>query len=120
MDYKELIPGAVGSVFNAYIGHPFDTVRVRLQNVNNNYSSPLNCVTDTYKTEGTKGFFRGATSSLWEIMAESSVVFASNEILKQKIYGVDRKTPPDIYTGYDDGVLIRICINPSVVSIRDN
>jgi hypothetical protein len=85
----DFLPGAVGAMFNTYLGHPFDTIRVRMQNINNRYVSSINCLKSTYRNEGFFGIYRGSTASLCSIMAESSVVFATNKFLKQNIYGIE-------------------------------
>ena len=30
---KDMMPGLIGGIFNTYIGQPFDTVRVKMQDV---------------------------------------------------------------------------------------
>lgn len=116
INYKELLPGTVGAVFNTYFAHPFDTIRVKMQNINSSYESSFTCFKNTYKNGGTRGIFSGVTLSLYGTIAESSVVFASNEYLKQNFYGVDRKTPltlyQDMYIGSMSGLLATIVSCP--------
>lgn len=89
--FVNLLPGTIGAVLNAYVGHPFDTVRVRMQNVNGFYGSASECFIQTLKAEGIYGIFKGFTSSLCGIMAESSVVFCVNELIKRNLYNSTTK-----------------------------
>lgn len=57
MSIKEFIPGTVGSIFNVYIGHPFDTIKVRMQDINSLYKSPMDSLYNTIRSEGIKGFY---------------------------------------------------------------
>jgi len=86
MSIKDFIPGTIGSIFNVYIGHPFDTIKVRMQDINSLYNSPMNCLYNTIKNEGIKGLYKGSTYSLYATMAENSVVFGINGYLKKYVY----------------------------------
>jgi hypothetical protein len=93
------IPSVVGAFFNTYAGHPFDTVRVRLQDVNTKYKSSFGCLTKTIKYEGIRGLFKGSISSLYGAIAENIVVFGVNEFIKREFYYVNTKT--SIHIGHD-------------------
>eukprot|EP00520_Triparma_pacifica_P004397 CAMPEP_0118637786 /NCGR_PEP_ID=MMETSP0785-20121206/3337_1 /TAXON_ID=91992 /ORGANISM="Bolidomonas pacifica, Strain CCMP 1866" /LENGTH=285 /DNA_ID=CAMNT_0006528993 /DNA_START=278 /DNA_END=1134 /DNA_ORIENTATION=- len=62
------IAGVLGGVTVTLIGHPFDTVKVRLQTQPTGpdalYKNTLDCVKKTYKGEGFSGFYAGVGSPL--------------------------------------------------------
>lgn len=93
------LPSVVGALFNTYAGHPFDTIRVRLQDINTKYKSSLNCLTSTIKYEGVSGLFKGSVSSLYGAIAENIVVFGVNEFIKREYYFANTKT--SIALGHD-------------------
>lgn len=85
-------PGIVGAFCNTYVGHPFDTIRVRMQNISTPHKTTMDCFKSTIMNEGYKGLFKGSTSSLCASMAENSVVFGVNEVIKRKFYNSGTKT----------------------------
>jgi hypothetical protein len=80
---QKFIPGAIGAVFNSVVGHPFDTVRVRLQDINSKHSNTFLCMKHIYKTYGIRGFFKGFVPSTLGLMSETSTVFATNIIIRE-------------------------------------
>lgn len=88
---KDFLPGIIGGILNTYAGHPFDTVRVRMQNINNRHNGFMDCFRKTYKHEGIRGIYKGATVSTLGLMAENSIVFAVNENLKKRLHNVNGK-----------------------------
>ena len=62
------IAGVLGGVTVTFVGHPFDTVKVRLQTQPTGrdalYTNTLDCVKKTYKGEGFSGFYAGVGSPL--------------------------------------------------------
>lgn len=64
---KDTIAGTCGGVVVTLVGHPFDTVKVRLQTQsasNPTYSGAIDCVKKTLKWEGLGGLYKGVTSPL--------------------------------------------------------
>ena len=58
----ELLPGIVHGVVLTYTSHPMDTVKTRLQT--GMYSSTRDCMRNTFKQEGIRGLYRGASMPL--------------------------------------------------------
>lgn len=62
------IAGVLGGVTVTLVGHPFDTIKVRLQTqpIGSDalYKNTLDCVKKTYKGEGFSGFYAGVGSPL--------------------------------------------------------
>ncbi|XP_019071710.1 mitochondrial arginine transporter BAC1-like isoform X2 [Solanum lycopersicum] len=78
--YKEYVAGLMAGIAIVITGHPFDTVKVKLQKHNTEargikYKNGLHCAARILKTEGVKGLYRGATSSFIGMAFESSLVF---------------------------------------------
>ncbi|KAL1327168.1 hypothetical protein HN51_037255 [Arachis hypogaea] len=90
--YKEYVAGLIAGVATVAIGHPFDTVKVKLQKHNTGqhvvrYRSGLHCTTRILKTEGIKGLYRGATSSFLGMAFESSLLFGIYSQTKLALQG---------------------------------
>ncbi|VBB18214.1 hypothetical protein YASMINEVIRUS_677 [Yasminevirus sp. GU-2018] len=104
-----LASGTVGAVLNTYVGHPFDTVRVRMQKIDTSYNSATACLKHTYKTEGVSGLFRGVVPSLYCAVAENSVVFSVNEVLKRYVYNTGTKTSLSLHQDMLIGSVSGLC-----------
>ncbi|KAL6992535.1 Mitochondrial arginine transporter bac1 [Sarracenia purpurea var. burkii] len=90
--YKDYLAGLLAGVATVVTGHPFDTVKVKLQKHNTDaqtmkYRSGLHCTARILKTEGVKGLYRGATSSFVGITFESSLIFGIYSQTKQSLEG---------------------------------
>ncbi|XP_052180757.1 mitochondrial arginine transporter BAC1 isoform X2 [Diospyros lotus] len=90
--YKDYVAGLIAGVATVIIGHPFDTVKVKLQKHNTDaygikYRSGLHCTARILKTEGVKGLYRGATSSFVGMAFESSLLFGIYSQTKQLLEG---------------------------------
>jgi solute carrier family 25 carnitine/acylcarnitine transporter 20/29 len=58
-------------VLTQAVGHPFDTVKVRLQTSNvSQFKGPVDCLMQTVRLEGFAGLYKGATPPLvgWMFM----------------------------------------------------
>ncbi|CAL0331385.1 unnamed protein product [Lupinus luteus] len=97
--YKEYVAGLLAGVSTVAIGHPFDTVKVKLQKHNTEahgiqYRSSLHCTARILKTEGIKGLYRGATSSFVGMAFESSLLFGIYSQTKQSLQGAEQSGEP--------------------------
>jgi len=64
---KDTVAGTCGGIVVTLVGHPFDTVKVRLQtqsSSNPTYSGAIDCVKKTLQWEGLGGLYKGVTSPL--------------------------------------------------------
>lgn len=64
---RNVLAGTCGGVAVVFVGHPFDTVKVRLQMQPVNqplYSGMLDCVVKTVRGEGIGGLYKGVTSPI--------------------------------------------------------
>jgi solute carrier family 25 (mitochondrial carnitine/acylcarnitine transporter), member 20/29 len=63
---------------NAAVGHPFDTIKVRLQtSPSSQFRGPLQCLLQTVRNEGIAGLYKGATPPLVGWMFMDSVMLGS-------------------------------------------
>lgn len=65
---------AANAIDYAKVGHPFDTIKVRLQTADKSqFSGPIRCVVQTARNEGVSGFYKGVTPPLVGWMAMDSM-----------------------------------------------
>lgn len=70
------ISGLVGGFCGAYVGQPFDTIKVRLQVKPEVYNNSIRkCVTDMLRTEGVLSFWKGVSAPLTGMVAINGIVF---------------------------------------------
>ncbi|CAI9261672.1 unnamed protein product [Lactuca saligna] len=98
--YKHYVAGLISGVSMVIVGHPFDTVKVKLQKHNTDangfkYRSGFHCTTRILKTEGIKGLYRGATPSFVGMAFESSLLFGIYSQTKQALQGGDHNRKPE-------------------------
>lgn len=67
--YVGFAAGMLSGATKLVVGHPFDTIKVRMQ-TNTSFKGPLDCLWTTVKNEGVRGLYKGATPPLvgWTIM----------------------------------------------------
>uniref|UniRef100_A0A3Q1IX10 Uncharacterized protein n=1 Tax=Anabas testudineus TaxID=64144 RepID=A0A3Q1IX10_ANATE len=76
MPFLEFIAGSISGAVGLAVGHPLDTVKVRLQ-AQSEYKGIFHCVAKTYSNEGVRGFFRGMAFPVLTTGIINSVVFGS-------------------------------------------
>lgn len=120
--YKEYVAGLLAGVATVGIGHPFDTVKVKLQKHNTEahgmkYKNGLHCTARIVKSEGVKGLYRGATSSFLGMAFESSLLFGIYSRTKQKMQEGLQNTRPQpqviIPSAAYSGAIISFVLCPS-------
>lgn len=120
--YKEYVAGLLAGVATVVIGHPFDTVKVKLQKHNTEahgmkYKNGLHCTARIVKSEGVKGLYRGATSSFLGMAFESSLLFGIYSRTKQKMQEGLQNTRPQpqviIPSAAYSGAIISFVLCPS-------
>lgn len=83
---KDIIAGTCGGIVVTLIGHPFDTLKVRLQAqsiANPVYSGLGDCFKQTVSKEGLKGLYKGMSSPLVGQMGFRATLFTSFAQSKQ-------------------------------------
>jgi len=77
---KDVVAGTCGGIVVTLIGHPFDTLKVRLQAqsiANPVYNGLVDCFKKTVSKEGLKGLYKGMSSPLAGQMAFRASLFTS-------------------------------------------
>jgi len=77
---KDVVAGTCGGIVVTLIGHPFDTLKVRLQAqsiANPVYNGVVDCFKQTVSKEGLKGLYKGMSSPLAGQMAFRATLFTS-------------------------------------------
>jgi solute carrier family 25 carnitine/acylcarnitine transporter 20/29 len=113
---NELVSHIIGSIINTYIGHPFDTVKIHMQDTLHKKETIPTHIKSIYKNNGLYGFFRGTTASLYSTIIENSVAFASNDYIKKNLYNVNKNTSlsvtQDLMVGLISGLLATVVACP--------
>lgn len=81
----ELLGGTVGGMMQVMVGHPLDTIKVRVQSKGLGYTSPMQCAQQTMRTEGFRGFYKGVTPPLIMTGIINGVIFAVNGQMKRLV-----------------------------------
>ncbi|KAJ7996614.1 hypothetical protein DPEC_G00238880 [Dallia pectoralis] len=76
MPLVEFIAGCISGAVGLGVGHPMDTVKVRLQ-TQDTFKGIFDCVTRTYAHEGVPGFFKGMAFPVLVTGVSNAVVFGS-------------------------------------------
>ncbi|KAG6014612.1 hypothetical protein E4U54_005021 [Claviceps lovelessii] len=97
-DYRGFVAGVFSGLAKLTVGHPFDTVKVRLQTSNKgHFTGPLACVTQTLKNEGVRGLYKGATPPLVGWMFMDSIMLGSlsvyRRLMAQHVFHAPTWTP---------------------------
>lgn len=83
-NYKGFVAGVFSGVAKLSVGHPFDTIKVRLQTSNKvQFRGAWDCLLQTVRKEGIAGIYKGATPPLLGWMASDSVMLGSLTIYRK-------------------------------------
>lgn len=78
---KEILFGSVSGIVGKIFEYPFDTLKVRLQSQPSigrvQYASTVDCVRQTLKSEGYRGFYRGLSVPMLGASFENAILFVS-------------------------------------------
>lgn len=103
-DYKGFVAGVFSGVAKLTVGHPFDTVKVRLQTTDTSrFRGPLQCAMQTIKLEGFRGLYKGATPPLLGWMFMDSIMMGSlnvyRRVVAEHVYKVEKAKLPSFGHG---------------------
>lgn len=83
-NYKGFVAGVFSGIAKLSVGHPFDTVKVRLQTTTaSRFSGPLQCVLQTVRNEGVLALYKGATPPLVGWMFMDSIMLGSLTVYRR-------------------------------------
>ncbi|XP_020531613.1 mitochondrial arginine transporter BAC1 isoform X2 [Amborella trichopoda] len=105
---KEYAAGFAAGIATVITGHPFDTVKVKLQANNTGlhgkkYRNALHCTAHILRTEGIRGLYKGATSSFIGVSFESSLSFGFYSQAKAALQGEWDSETPRLQTIFPSG-----------------
>lgn len=76
--YKGFVAGIFSGIAKLSVGHPFDTIKVRMQtSTAAQFSGPLQCLTQTVRNEGLLALYKGASPPLVGWMFMDSIMLGS-------------------------------------------
>ncbi|KAF2269827.1 mitochondrial carrier [Lojkania enalia] len=85
-NYKGFVAGVFSGIAKLSVGHPFDTVKVRLQTTDKaHFKGPLDCLLQTLRNEGVKGIYKGATPPLVGWMFMDSIMLGSLSVYRRAL-----------------------------------
>ena len=86
-NYKGFVAGVFSGIAKLSVGHPFDTIKVRLQtSTKSQFSGPWDCLVQTLRKEGVAGIYKGATPPLLGWMAMDSVMLGSLTVYRRLLH----------------------------------
>ena len=95
---KDITAGSVRGIIQVLVGHPLDTIKVRLQTQvlhggsNGKYNGVFDCFKTSLKEEGVLGLWKGAPSPIaGAALYSASLFFAYGQ--SKRIVGVDSNNP---------------------------
>lgn len=108
--YRHFIGGTLGGMAQVIVGHPFDTIKVRLQAEGlNAYKNAFDCLVKTVKYEGISSLYRGATSPLIGIGFCNAILFATNKkILEMSREKIQNSNIRNMTCGALSGIIVSL------------
>jgi len=109
---KDLIAGLFGGIASTLSGHPLDTVRVRVQVLN---EKPLVCIKNIVRKEGLRALYKGVNSPLITSPIITAIMFGTFETCKrlQGFHTADEMTFQQVFlAGAMTGVVFGFGITP--------
>ncbi|KAF7197137.1 Mitochondrial substrate carrier family protein L [Pseudocercospora fuligena] len=103
-NWKGFVAGVFSGITKLSVGHPFDTIKVRLQtSKHDQFKGPLDCLMQTLRKEGVNGIYKGATPPLIGWMCMDSLMLGSltlyRRLLNENVFQPLRARPnhPAVY-----------------------
>lgn len=114
------VAGTVGGLLSVTVGHPLDTIKVRLQTTailaqKTKFRGTLDCITQTVRKEGALALFRGLSAHLLVSVPVASLTFWGYGMglkLQSKDQNFDALTPIEIFNA---GIFSGTCVAAIVV-----
>ncbi|XP_021945495.1 mitochondrial basic amino acids transporter [Folsomia candida] len=86
----DFLAGCVGGAAGVIVGHPLDTVKVRLQiqsSDNIKYKGTFDCLRTIVKHEGSRGLYKGISSPLFGVAGVNALIFGVYGSLRPYVHG---------------------------------
>ncbi|XP_077283134.1 solute carrier family 25 member 32 [Arctopsyche grandis] len=88
--YEYLSFAAISKFIAAGTTYPYQVVRARLQDHHHSYSGVWHCVTDTWRFEGWRGFYKGLRPNLMRVIPATMITFLTYEKVSQALLNARR------------------------------
>ncbi|KAL9129001.1 MAG: hypothetical protein Q9217_002435 [Psora testacea] len=90
-NYKGFVAGVFSGIAKLSVGHPFDTIKVRLQTSDKvQFKGPIDCLLQTVRKESVRGLYKGATPPLIGWMFMDSIMLGSltfyRRVLQENVF----------------------------------
>lgn len=86
-NYRGFVAGVFSGIAKLSVGHPFDTIKVRMQTSDlTQFRGPLDCLLQTLRNEGVAGLYKGATPPLIGWMAMDSLMLGSLTLYRRLLH----------------------------------
>ncbi|SMY20372.1 unnamed protein product [Zymoseptoria tritici ST99CH_1A5] len=100
-NYKGFVAGVFSGIAKLSVGHPFDTIKVRLQtSTTSQFKGGADCLLQTLRKEGVNGLYKGATPPLIGWMCMDSIMLGSltlyRRLLNEHVFQPLRARPAHI------------------------
>uniref|UniRef100_A0A0K0FJG1 Mitochondrial carnitine/acylcarnitine carrier protein (inferred by orthology to a human protein) n=1 Tax=Strongyloides venezuelensis TaxID=75913 RepID=A0A0K0FJG1_STRVS len=109
--FKSFIAGAVGGTCTVFVGHPFDTVKVRIQTMAKPkpgevlpFNGPIDCLKQTIQKEGFLALYRGMGAPIAGVAPLFAVYFGGCAIGK-KLQSTDPNQEMTFLQNFNSGAL---------------
>eukprot|EP00249_Psilotum_nudum_P004312 c17838_g1_i1 orf=539-1480(+) len=120
---KDLIAGTMGGVAQLVVGHPFDTIKVKLQSQAAavpgqaaKYAGAVDAVKKTLAEEGPRGLYKGMGAPLAAVAMFNAVLFTARgqmEALFRSEPGMSLSVPQQVVCGAGAGVAVSFVACPT-------
>lgn len=120
---KDLAAGTVGGAAQLIVGHPFDTIKVKLQSQPTplpgqlpKYSGAIDAVKQTLAAEGPRGLYKGMGAPLATVAAFNAVLFTVRgqmETLLRSEPGAPLTVSQQVIAGAGAGVAVSFLATPT-------
>ncbi|EUC35564.1 hypothetical protein COCCADRAFT_3241 [Bipolaris zeicola 26-R-13] len=104
--YRGFVAGVFSGIAKLSVGHPFDTVKVRLQTTEkSHFRGPVDCLMQTLRKEGFAGLYKGATPPLVGWMFMDSIMLGSLSVYRRVLNDRVFNPPSSVRFGEQQGKL---------------
>lgn len=114
---RNFVAGCASGVALVSAGHPFDTIKVRMQTQGTlgKFNGPLDCLKQTINNEGFRGVYKGVSPPLVTTGVINAILFGLQGIVTRQLKA-DPSTPPTVgntmQAAVITGALISVIVAP--------
>lgn len=122
VSYFEFLAGCIGGAAGVCVGHPFDTVKVRLQVQDSGnvkaYRGTFHCLIKTLQQESALGLYKGLASPIFGVAGINAVIFGVQANSRQLLSNPDSLKSHFLAGGLAGLVQSFICSPTELAKIR--